>query len=277
MRAAHRRASRPGILRLGILRLGALALAASAGLSSIAMAQQPDSAAPKEWPLHSMERPRPPVVTPAPAGAPVPPPSDAIVLLDGAGRARGLAEWEGAGGGPARWTVHDGYVEVAPGTGSIRTKRAFGSVQLHVEWAVPTPPRGESQERGNSGVFLMSHYEVQILDSWHNDTYPDGWVAAIYGQTPPLVSAARRPGEWQTYDIVFHRPLFAPDGRVLRPATITVLHNGVLVQDHTVITGWTEHDHRATYKPHPDRLPLVLQDHENPTRFRNVWVRELSE
>lgn len=237
------------------------------------MAQSPTSAA--TWPLHSMDRPRPPVVTPgpAPAAGPMPAPSDAIVLFDG----KSLSGWVSDSGGPAKWTVRDGYAEVVRGAGSIRTARSFGSVQLHVEWMAPTPPHGEGQERGNSGVILMTHYEVQVLDSYKNDTYPDGQAAAVYGQTPPLVNASRPPGEWQSYDIVFHRPRFGADGAVVRPATVTVVHNGVLVQDQTVITGWTEHDHVATYRPHGDRLPVLLQEHGVAVRYRNVWVRELGD
>ena len=145
----------------------------------------------QQWPVHSMERPRPPVVDPGAPQPPAPAPSDAIVLFDGSD----LSHWQSAdsAGGPARWTVHDGYIEIAPGTGAIETRQPFGDVQLHIEWATPTPPRGESQERGNSGVFLMSHYEVQVLDSYHNDTYPDGQAAAIYGQYPPQVNASRPP------------------------------------------------------------------------------------
>lgn len=221
------------------------------------------------WPIHSMSRPQPPVVTPAP-GAFAAPPSDAIVLFDG----RDLAAWR-SDSGVARWTVRDGYFEVKPGTGSLSTARAFGDCQLHVEWAAPTPPRGEGQERGNSGVFLMGLYEVQVLDSYHSTTYPDGQAAAVYGQYPPLVNASRPPGEWQAYDIIFHRPRFDAHGTLVSPARMTVLHNGVLVQDDVVLTGPTAHQHRPPYRAHPDRLPLELQDHGNPVRFRNVWVREL--
>jgi Domain of Unknown Function (DUF1080) len=218
-----------------------------------------------------MDRPRPPVVDPGPEPAPLPAPSDAIVLFAG----KDLTEWQAEDGGPAKWIVRDGYVEVLPHGGALRTKRDFGSVQLHIEWATPTPPTGDGQERGNSGVFLMSHYEIQVLDSYHNETYADGQAAAVYGQTPPLVNASRPPGQWQTYDIVFHRPRFAADGAARDAARVTVFHNGVLVQDNTTITGWTVHGQRARYAPHPDRLPLVLQDHGNPVRFRDVWIREL--
>jgi hypothetical protein len=157
------------------------------------------------------------------------------------------------------------------------SRRAFGSMQLHIEWAAPTPPQGESQERGNSGVFLMSHYEIQVLDTYDNVTYADGQAGAVYGQTPPLANAARPPGVWQTYDIVFHRPIFAADGSVQRAARVTVFWNGVLVQDNTEITGWTVHGAVAHYQPHADRLPLSLQDHGNRVRYRNIWVREIGD
>jgi 3-keto-disaccharide hydrolase len=235
-----------------------------AALALVALLQTP-------WAPNSPDRPKPPVVTP---GAP---PSDAVVLFDG----KSLAEWRSAdsAGGPAKWLVKDGYMEIAPGSGAIVTRRGVGSVQLHIEWRAPLPPSGEGQERGNSGVFLMSHYEIQVLDSYHNDTYADGGASAIYGQTPPLVNASRPPGEWQTYDIIFHRPVFAapPDSSVVRPATVTVFHNGVLVHDNDTITGWTVHARVARYRPHPDRLPLLLQDHGARVRYRNIWVRELPE
>jgi 3-keto-disaccharide hydrolase len=219
-----------------------------------------------------MDRPRPPVVDPGPERSPVPRPSDAIVLFDG----KDLSQWQSQDSSPAKWVVRNGYMEIAPGTGSVMTKRGFGSVQLHIEWATPTPPpKGEGQERGNSGVFLMSHYEIQVLDSYHNDTYADGQAAAVYGQTPPLVNASRPPGQWQTYDIVFYRPHFGSDGSVRDSARVTVFHNGVLAQDNTIITGWTVHAQRAHYEPHADKLPLVLQDHGNPVRYRDIWIREL--
>jgi hypothetical protein len=223
-------------------------------------------AAQGKWKPNTMDRPQPPVITPGP------PPSDAVVLFNGAD----LSGWASdADSGPAKWTVRDGYVEVAPGTGGIHTKRTFGDVQLHVEWAAPLPAVGESQERGNSGVFLMSHYEIQVLDIYHNLTYADGAAGAVYGQTPPLVNPARPPGEWQSYDIIFHRPHFAADGKVVTPARVTVLFNGVLVQDNTEITGWTVHGAVAQYQPHPDALPLALQDHGRKVRYRNIWMREL--
>jgi len=227
----------------------------------------------QQWPVHSMDRPRPPVVDPGPERPPVPPPADAVVLFDG----KDLEQWQAENGGAAKWVVRDGFLEVAPHTGAIQTKRGFGDVQLHLEWAAPLPATGEGQDRGNSGVFLMTHYEVQVLDSYHSDTYADGQAAAVYGQTPPLVNACRAPGQWQTYDIIFHRPHFTADGAVRDSARVTVLHNGVLVQDNTIITGWTVHGQRAHYAPHADRLPLQLQDHGHPVRYRDIWIRELRE
>jgi len=221
-----------------------------------------------------MDRPQPAVVTPGAFVASAPP-SDAIVLFDG----RSLATWSSAdhAGEPAKWKVAGGYMEVVAGAGAIETKQGFGDVQLHVEWRAPTPPKGESQERGNSGIFLMGRYEVQVLDSYQNITYPDGQAGAIYGQFPPLVNASRPPGEWQTYDILFHRPHFDTAGTVTRPARMTVLHNGVLVQDNVELSGPTAHQQRPPYTKHADALPLMLQDHGNPVRFRNIWVRRLEQ
>lgn len=236
------------------------------------LATQPLFAA-QTWPVHSLDRPRPPVVDPGPERPPVPAPADAIVLFDG----RDLSQWMTADSGPARWLVRDGYLEVVGGTGSLMTRRAFGDVQLHIEWATPATPSGEGQDRGNSGVFLMGLYEIQVLDSYDNTTYADGQAAAMYGQVPPLVNASRPPGQWQSYDLVFRRPRFAPDGRVGQPARVTVFHNGVLVHDDEAFTGRTAHGRPARYQPHADRLPLSLQDHGNPVRFRTIWARELPE
>ncbi|MBV9340651.1 MAG: DUF1080 domain-containing protein [Acidobacteria bacterium] len=229
---------------------------------------------PIKWQIHDMERPVPPVVDPgtvstqSEAGRP---PADAIVLFDG----KDLSQWLGGDGGPAKWKVGNGYMEVEPGTGDIASKSSFGDCQLHVEFSEPLPGSGESQERGNSGVFLMGLYEIQVLDSYHNRTYADGQAAAVYGQYPPLVNASRPPGEWQMYDIVFQAPRFAADGRLLRPARVTMLHNGLLVHYNVELTGPTAHKKRPPYKSHPEKLPLKLQDHHNPVRFRNIWIREL--
>jgi hypothetical protein len=168
-------------------------------------------------------------------------------------------------------------MEVARGTGAIETVRGFGDVQLHLEWQSPAIVRGSGQGRGNSGVFLMGRYEIQILDSYQNETYADGQAAALYGQHPPLVNVSRAPGEWQTYEIVFRRPRFAADGSLLRPAVVTVLHNGVVVHASQDMTGATAHMRRAVYEAHADRLPISLQDHGDLVRFRNIWVRELSD
>jgi hypothetical protein len=225
------------------------------------------------------KQPAPPVVTPGSPAAFVAAPSDAIVLFDGSAKA--LAEnWTDTKGGPSRWTVVDGALESVKGAGYIQSKQSFGSCQLHVEWASPSKPEGDGQGRGNSGVFLMNNYEVQVLDSHENQTYPDGQASALYGRKKPLVNACRKPGEWQSYDIIFHRPLFDESGKVTRRATFTVLHNGVLTQDHTVLsggTGWMGPDCASEYKAHPDKLPISFQDHGNPVRFRNVWIRELAD
>lgn len=228
---------------------------------------------PVHWPIHDSSRARPPVVDPGPAPTePVRPPSDAVVLFGGSS----LEAWEHPDGSSPEWTVEESaYVQVEPGSGPIRTKEGFGDVQLHLEWMVPTSVEGEGQSRGNSGVYLMGNYEVQVLDSHDNTTYADGQAAAIYGQYPPLVNAMRPQGEWQTYDIVFRRPHFDEDGDVIAPARMTVYHNGVLVQDHEELTGPTAWKERPPYEPHASRLPLRLQDHGSPVHFRNVWLREL--
>jgi hypothetical protein len=251
-----------------------LNLAVTALLAAALGAAASDSP-PRDWPMHDESRPQPPVVDPGPAPErPAPPPADAVVLFDG----KDLAAWRSKkDGGPAKWKVENGYVEVVPGTGDIRTDRAFGDCQLHLEWATPTPGVGEGQHRGNSGVFLMGLYEVQVLDSYGNRTYPDGSAAALYGAYPPLVNASRPPGQWQTYDIVFRGPRFDGAGKLLRPARTTVIHNGLLVQDGPELPGPTAHKTRPPYKAHPDKLPLGLQDHGDLVRFRNIWIRELGE
>ena len=236
-----------------------------------ALALLPGLAAAQQWEVNSLTRPRPRVVDPGPERPPGPAPDDAIVLFDG----RDLSEWTHDNGTPARWRVGEGFFEVVAGTGTLRTRREFGDIQLHLEWATPAVVQGEGQERGNSGLFLMGYYEIQILDSYRNETYGDGQAAALYGQTPPLVNASRAPGKWQTYDVVFHAPRYGPDGAVVDSARATVFHNGVLVHNAVAFTGRTRHAVRARYEPHGPRGPITLQDHGNPVRFRNVWVREL--
>jgi hypothetical protein len=204
------------------------------------------------------------------------PPSDAIVLFDGTRAA--MANWSDNKGNPSKWVVGDGYMESVKGAGYIQTRQEFGSCQLHVEFATPATVKGSSQGRGNSGVFLQGQYEVQVLDSFDNRTYADGQCAALYGRRDPLVNSSRRPGEWQSYDIVYHRPIFNEDGTVARKATFTVFHNGVLVQDHESLeggTGWKGPHNISSYQKHDDDGPIMLQDHGNPVRYRNIWVREL--
>lgn len=227
---------------------------------------------PSQWKIHDMNRPRPREVQATPALR-LPPPSDAIVLFDG----DDLDHWAGSRGGEPQWVVRDGYMESVRGSGGIETKRSFGDVQLHVEFTSPARPEGTGQNRGNSGVKLMGLYEVQVLDSYQDFTYADGQAGAIYGQSPPLVNASLPPGEWQAFDIVFRRPRFRPDGSLAAPARLTVFHNGVLVQDNHEAWGPTSWLQYFDYGGHPDRLPLALQDHANPVRFRNIWLRELDE
>ncbi len=227
-----------------------------------------------KWKIHDPDRPAPPVIdpgTPSTQDSHGRPPSDAAVLFDG----KDLSKWAHKDGTAAKWKVENGYAEVVAKTGYIYTREAFGDCQLHVEFTEPSPPKGESQDRGNSGVFLQGLYETQVLDSYQSKTYADGQAAAIYGQYPPLVNASRPPGQWQSYDIVFHGPRFAKDGKLLRPARETVFHNGVLVQDNVELSGPTAHGKRPPYEPQPEKSPLALQDHGHPVRYRNIWIREL--
>lgn len=253
--------------------------AASIGFLSVALLLR-SACAPAQtqvdpnYPIHDRNRPQPAIVDPGTAStqqAPGQPPSDAVVLFDG----KDLARWRHQDGSAARWKVGPGYFEVVPGSGYLYTREAFGDCQLHVEFAEPAPPSGQDQDRGNSGVFLHGLYEVQVLDSYHNVTYPDGQASAVYGQFPPLANASRPPGAWQSYDIVFHGPRFDGAGHVTRPVRMTVFHNGVLVQDHVELTGPTGHHVRPPYAAGPEKLPLALQDHGAPVRYRNIWIREL--
>jgi len=217
------------------------------------------------WCVHDWNRPAPKKIDAQPGK----PPSDAVVLFDGSS----LENWVNSKGEPAAWTLVDGAMEVAPKTGEIKTKQAFGDCQLHIEWRTPTEFKGEGQARSNSGVFLMG-YEVQVLDSYESRTYADGQASSVYGQNPPLVNATRAPGEWQTYDIVFHQPRWDGD-KLIYPGSVTVLHNGVLTQDHWKYDGKTSHCQRAPLAKHADKMPLALQDHGNKVQFRNIWIREI--
>ncbi|MCK9251898.1 MAG: DUF1080 domain-containing protein [Eubacteriales bacterium] len=221
--------------------------------------------------VHDDDRPRPPVVTPG--AAPGQPPSDAIVLFDGTN----LDQWVSSkDGGKPTWIVKDGYMEAAPRQGGVQTTVTFGDCQLHVEWAAPAEVSGDSQGRGNSGVFLMGLYEIQVLDCYDNPTYADGVTGSVYGQWPALVNACRKPGAWQTYDIIWEGPRFEDD-KLVRPAFVTVLLNGIVVQNHTQLLGPTTYRDTVPYKPHPPQGPLALQDHHNPVRFRNIWYRPLGD
>lgn len=258
-----------------------LALGASAALVSLLTLSMVTSNAPQvgytdtpqlpgqEWKVHDAHRPLPPVVKPAEgANLGAPPPADALVLFGG----KDASAWT-AGGKDCPWTIANGAMEVNGG-GSIETREHFGDVQLHLEWASPAKAESTSQGRGNSGVFLMGRYEIQILDSYENPTYADGSAAALYGQFPPLVNVCRGPGEWQSYDIFFRAPRFDGD-KLVAPALVTVLHNGVLVHNNQAFLGATRHREVATYAAHAPTGPLGLQDHGNPVRFRNIWVRKL--
>jgi len=225
-----------------------------------------------KWKVHDADRPAPAMVTPgtAPGAAP----SDAVSLFDG----KSLDAWQATG---AAWTLKDGVLTVPPRVGgkdsSLVTKASFGDVQLHLEFRSPNPPTKSSQDRGNSGIWFMQRYEIQILDSYNNPTYADGTAGAIYGWKPPLVNAARPPGEWQSYDVVFERPRFAADGKLLRPAYITAFLNGVLVQNRQPWLGTTIWRKVASYEAHGDAAPIQLQDHDSAVSFRNIWVRPLPE
>ena len=227
-----------------------------------------------KWHVHDSDRPLPKVIDPGTASvqdAPGRPPADAIVLFDG----KDLSKWRDDKGGPAGWKVQNGVMTIAPRTGSITTREEFGDCQLHVEFATPNPPRGRDQGMGNSGVLLFGLYEIQVLDNYNNQTYADGHASAIYGQYPPLVNASRPSGQWQTYDIIFTAPRFKADKTLETPAYATVLHNGVLVHNHAEIIGPMSYRSLPKYSAHGPKGPLMLQDHGDPVRYRNIWIREL--
>ena len=257
------------ILTLLALAIAVLALSTYAGRD------------PHAFKVHDEDRPLPEKVTPGTASTPSKPgkaPSDAVMLFGG--EASHLKQkWEQGNGETPGWKVKDGAMVVVPDSGSIFTKQKFGDCQLHIEWAADPNSKGKAQHRSNSGVFFgKNRYEVQILDTYKNKTYADGMAGALYGQYPPLVNATRPAGEWQTYDIIYRRPRFNDKGEVTQPARLTVLHNGVLVQDCEPLTGKTAHKKRPPYKPHPAKLPIQLQDHgDDPIKFRNIWIRELDE
>lgn len=229
----------------------------------------------QKWKVHDMERPRPVKVSPG-AAVNEAPPSDAIVLFDG----KDLSQWvtrgkTGAAEEPT-WKVEQGYIEIVPKTGKLVTKQSFGDCQLHVEWMVPASDTGKGQGIGNSGIELMTRYEIQVLESNENLTYADGGAGAIYGVWPPLVNPARPKGEWNVYDIAFEAPRFDGD-KVIKPAYATVIFNGVLVQNHKAFLGSTVWRKNGVYTPHPAEQPLSLQDHSQPVRFRNIWIRRVTD
>jgi len=261
----------PGKSFLSITVLNLAGIGALQWAGCLACLAQPDP----NWLDHDRDRPQPPVVTPGTpstqeqAGKA---PSDAIVLFDG----KDLSQWCSMDGSPTKWIMRDGYMECVKGSGYVRTKENFGDCQLHVEWATPVPPHGEGQGRGNSGVFFaLDRYEVQVLDSYENKTYADGSAGAVYGQYPPLANVCLAPGQWQTYDIVYTAPRFDAEGKLLSPVRETVFQNGVLVQNNVELTGPTSWLERAPYHAQPEKQPISLQDHGNPVRFRNIWIREL--
>ena len=226
-----------------------------------------------KWHIHDAKRPQPKVVTPGGAvnSAPVTPPQDATVLI---GAGADLSAWQMMDGTAVTWAMSDGVV--ATGKGMIRTKAEFTDFQLHVEFATPKEVKGDSQERGNSGVFLLGKFEIQVLDSYQNRTYADGSASAMYGQYPPLVNASRGPGEWQMYDIIFTAPRFAT-GSMNKPAVVSVLHNGILVHNATAFWGPTAHKKIDPYTPDTAKGPIALQDHGNPIRYRNIWIRSIKD
>ncbi|HMR85628.1 MAG TPA: DUF1080 domain-containing protein [Niabella sp.] len=232
-------------------------------MSLAAAAQDKDPRLTEVW------QPEPRVVTPGRSAADAP--ADAIVLFNG----KNLEEWQAKDGKPAKWKLEGDAMTVVKGTGEIKTKKLFGDCQLHIEWRTPAEVKGEGQGRGNSGVFLMGRYELQVLDSYNNRTYSNGQAASIYKQLPPLVNASRKPGEWQTYDIIFTAPQFNKDSSIKSQARITVLHNGVLVQNNVSIWGATQYIGIATNDLHSEKAPLALQDHGDAVSFRNIWIREL--
>ena len=258
----------------------ALSVLATGVIPMPAAEMEPDG----KWQVHDRNRPQPPVAAPGATfsqGAPAP--ADAEVLFDGTG----LAKWENERGEVATWITNADYVEsVASGStlgGGIRTKGKWADFQLHVEWASPNPPKGQDQGRGNSGILINNMYEIQVLDSYESKTYPDGQAAAIYGQKPPLVNACKPPGEWQTYDVAFESPRWNDQGELIKKACITVLHNGLVVQNHYELVGMTDGINRAQPwqtaskygPPHAPEVFIQLQDHKNPVRFRNIWIRSL--
>jgi hypothetical protein len=259
-----------------VIRLSALVFTAAPVLADGPFYGDPPDAT-HPWAVHDMNRPQPPVVTPGTFSSndqPGRPPSDAIIMFDGTPAM--LDKWEAdkTPAEPTKWIVKDGAMQCVPGSGYIRTKESFGDCQLHVEWAAPAKVAGKSQGRGNSGVFLMGQTEIQVLDNYDNPTYADGAAGSVYGVNPPHANALRPPGEWQVFDIIFRRPVYQDD-KMVDSGRYTVLLNGVVVQDSTPLEGGGGHRRRSQDRPLLDKGPLKLQDHGNPVRYRNIWMRPL--
>jgi hypothetical protein len=252
---------------------GIACLAAWGLMACLATQADPPASSSPSWRQHDIRRPKPPVVEPAEGVVAARPPEGAVVLFDGTS----LDAWKSREGGPARWKVVEGAMETVPGTGMIETKGTFGDVHLHIEWSAPKPPAGVGQDRGNSGIFLMGQFEVQVLDSYKAETYADGQAGALYGQYPPLFNASRPPGEWQTYDIAFRRPRFDSSGKLLAPARMTIFFNGVLIQNNEELFGPTSWLKWLEYEDRGASGPIALQDHDHPVHYRNIWVRPLPE
>ncbi|HWK03444.1 MAG TPA: DUF1080 domain-containing protein [Puia sp.] len=228
---------------------------------------------PSLWKVHDMSRPKPMVVQPLEQMLPAPAPAGALVLFDGSD----FAHWAGADDQAPKWKLEKGYMEIVPGTGFLHSRESFGDVFLHVEWASPDEPDRRGQDRGNSGIFFMGQYELQVLDSYQADTYADGQAGALYGQAPPRFNVCKPRGEWNAYDIAFRRPRFSAKGGLLSPARITVIHNGILIQDNEEYKGPTSWLKYLPYKAHADKLPITLQEHNCRVRFRNIWAMSLPE
>lgn len=245
-------------------KISSLVVIAGLAISITGQAQERPTLDPK---LTEVWDPVPAKITPGENNAP---PSDAIILFDG----KDLNEWTNSKGAAAEWIVEDGAMTVKSRTGEIRTRQKFGDFQLHIEWRTPSEVKGEGQGRGNSGIFMMGKYELQVLDSYESKTYSNGQAGSIYKQSVPLVNACKGPGEWQTYDVIFMAPVFTEKGTLKTPARITVLHNGVLIQNNYELKGPTEFNRIPMYEAH-GKGSLTLQDHGNPVSYRNIWVREL--
>ena len=256
--------------------LSGLVLAVTAPLSPAAFYGDPPDAT-HPWAIHDENRPQPARVEPGTFSSqeqPGKPPSDAVILFDGTPAT--LKNWvsDKDPNQATKWEVKDGSLQCVPGSGYVRTKQEWGDCQLHVEWSAPSKVEGNSQGRGNSGIFPMGQVEVQVLDNFNNPTYADGFAGSVYGVNPPMANAVRAPGEWQVYDIVFRRPVFK-DGKMVEDGYLTVFVNGVLTQDHTPLEGGGGHKARSKDRPFPEKGPLKLQDHGNPVRYRNIWYRPL--